>query len=79
MDYLRRDLRQSGLFLAVVGPGSSLPPTHQLEGLLEKWMEVDTDRHWLAARRFFASSTASDMQTPGRTTMNSIEDRKSVV
>lgn len=49
MDYLRRDLRQSGLFLAVVGPGSSLPPTHQLEGLLEEWMEVDTDQHWLAS------------------------------
>lgn len=48
MDYLRRDLRESGFFTAVVGPGSSLPPTHQIEGILEEWMEVDTDQHWLA-------------------------------
>jgi ABC-type uncharacterized transport system auxiliary subunit len=48
MDHLRRDLRESGLFLAVVGPGSSLPPTHRIEGILEEWMEVDTDQHWLA-------------------------------
>lgn len=49
MDYLRRDMRESGLFLAVTGPGSSLPPTHQLEGLVEEWMEVDTEQNWLAS------------------------------
>jgi ABC-type uncharacterized transport system auxiliary subunit len=47
-DYLRRDLQQSGLFLAVGGPGSSLPATHQLEGMVEEWMEVDEKDRWLA-------------------------------
>jgi ABC-type uncharacterized transport system auxiliary subunit len=47
-DYLRRDLQQSGLFLAVNQPGSSLPATHQLEGMVEEWMEVDGEDRWLA-------------------------------
>ena len=48
-DYLRRDLQQSGLFLAVNRAGSSLPATHQLEGMIEEWMEVDGEDHWLAS------------------------------
>ena len=40
-DYLRRDLQQSGLFLAVNQPGSPLSATHQIEGMVEEWMEVD--------------------------------------
>ena len=47
-DYLRRDLQQSGLFLAVNQPGSSLSATHQLEGIVEEWMEVDDEDRWLA-------------------------------
>jgi len=47
-DYLRRDLQGSGLFTAVGGPGSSLPATHQLEGMVEEWMEVDGEDNWLA-------------------------------
>lgn len=47
-DYLRRDMQRSGLFLAVGGLGSSLPATHQLEGMVEEWMEVDDNEHWLA-------------------------------
>lgn len=47
-DYLRRDLQHSGLFLAVSRPGSSLAPTHQLEGMIEEWMEVDEEDRWLA-------------------------------
>lgn len=47
-DYLRRDLQQSGLFLAVNTPGSSLTATHQLEGMIEEWLEVDGEDHWLA-------------------------------
>jgi ABC-type uncharacterized transport system auxiliary subunit len=47
-DYLRRDLQGSKLFLAVGGPGSSLPATHQLEGMVEEWMEVDEKDRWLA-------------------------------
>ncbi len=48
-DYLRRDMQRSGLFLAVNRPGSSLPATHQLEGMIEEWMEVDGQDHWLAS------------------------------
>ena len=48
-DYLRRDMQQSGLFLAVNRAGSSLPATHQLEGMIEEWMEVDGEDHWLAS------------------------------
>ena len=47
-DYIRRDLLQSGLFLAVSRPLSSVPSTHQVEGLVEEWMEVDAADHWLA-------------------------------
>ncbi len=48
-DYLRRDLRASGLFLAVTGPGSSLPATHQVEGIVEQWLEVDGEDRWMAS------------------------------
>ena len=48
-DYLRRDLQQSGLFLAVSRPGSSLTATHQIEGMIEEWMEVDGEDRWLAS------------------------------
>jgi len=47
-DYLRRDLQASGLFLAISNPGSSLPATHQLEGMVEEWMEHDEEDRWLA-------------------------------
>jgi ABC-type uncharacterized transport system auxiliary subunit len=47
-DYLRRDLQQSGLFLAVNQPGSPLSATHQIEGMVEEWMEVDGEDRWLA-------------------------------
>lgn len=48
-DYLRRDMQHGGLFLAVTRPGSSLAATHQLEGMIEEWMEVDEEERWLAA------------------------------
>ena len=47
-DYLRRDLQASGLFLAVAGPGSALPATHRVEGMVEEWLEVDGQDRWLA-------------------------------
>ena len=47
-DYLRRDLQQSGLFLAVNQSGSSLSATHQIEGMVEEWMEVDGEDRWMA-------------------------------
>ena len=47
-DFLRRDMQESGLFLAVGGPSSSLPATHRLEGIVEEWMEVDGEDAWQA-------------------------------
>lgn len=47
-DYLRRDMLASGLFLAVAGPGSALPATHRVEGMVEEWLEVDGQDRWLA-------------------------------
>jgi ABC-type uncharacterized transport system auxiliary subunit len=47
-DYLRRDMQASGLFLAVSGPGSALPATHRIEGMVEEWLEVDGQDRWLA-------------------------------
>lgn len=49
MDYLRRDLQRSGLFLAVSSSGTGLSPTHQLEGMVEEWMEVDEANAWRAS------------------------------
>jgi len=48
-DYLRRDLLKSGLFRAVSGPTSSLTATHQVEGIVEEWMELDGEDQWLAS------------------------------
>lgn len=47
-DYLRRDMQASGLFLAVSGPGSALPATHRIEGMVEEWLEVDGQDRWVA-------------------------------
>lgn len=61
MDYLRRDLRDSGLFTAVDGPTSTLPATFELEGIVEKWMEVDGADQWSAEAEL--TVTLIDMRT----------------
>ncbi|MDY0274510.1 MAG: ABC-type transport auxiliary lipoprotein family protein [Desulfomicrobium sp.] len=47
-DYLRRDMIASKLFLAVNGPGSSVPSMYIVEGMVEEWMELDEEDGWLA-------------------------------
>lgn len=47
-DYLRRDLTKTGLFQAISGPASFLAATHQVEGLVEEWMEIDGSDGWQA-------------------------------
>lgn len=61
MDYLRRDMLSTGLFLAVNGPGSSLRADYLVEGIVEEWMEVDEDEGWLAAAEL--TITLIDLQT----------------
>ncbi len=39
--FLRRDLRENKIFTAVTGPGFNKPCTHQLEGTVEEFEEVD--------------------------------------
>lgn len=48
MDYLRRDMQKSGLFQAVSGVGSAIRATHQVEGIVEQWLEQDAPEHWQA-------------------------------
>lgn len=48
-DYLRRDLRACGLFTAIAPPNSSVPITHQIEGMIEQWLEEDMPEHWQAS------------------------------
>jgi ABC-type uncharacterized transport system auxiliary subunit len=47
-DYLSRDMRQSGLFKAVLPESSTLSPTHILEGSLDEFFEQDTEEGWRA-------------------------------
>jgi ABC-type uncharacterized transport system auxiliary subunit len=47
-DYLARDMRNSGLFRAVLEQGSTLSPTHILEGSLDEFFEWDSAEGWKA-------------------------------
>jgi ABC-type uncharacterized transport system auxiliary subunit len=46
--YLARDLQAMGSFQAVTSPAGHLTPTHHLEGVVDKFLEVDGDDHWQA-------------------------------
>jgi ABC-type uncharacterized transport system auxiliary subunit len=47
-DYLARDMRQSGLFRAVVLEESKVSPTHVLEGSVDEFFEWDAPEGWKA-------------------------------
>lgn len=47
-DYLARDMRHSGLFRAVQEEGSTVPPTHILEGSVDEFFERDAAEGWKA-------------------------------
>lgn len=46
--YLARDLQSIGSLQAVTNPAATLTPTHRLEGVVDKFLEVDADSHWQA-------------------------------
>jgi ABC-type uncharacterized transport system auxiliary subunit len=48
-DYLLRDLRESGLFQAVLGPGSSGKCRFKLEGGVAEFQELDAPEGWKAS------------------------------
>lgn len=47
-DFMRRDLQASGLFIAVNPPSSLIPATHEIEGMVEQWLEEDGPEQWMA-------------------------------
>ncbi len=46
--FLARDIRESGIFTAVVDPGALVPPTHVLEGSVDQFLEERTEAGWFA-------------------------------
>lgn len=46
--FFSRDLRASGLFKAVVMPGSNTPHTHIVEGFIDEFLEWDSKDKWEA-------------------------------
>lgn len=47
-DYVARDMRQSGLFRAVLEEGSKVSPTYLLEGSVDEFFEWDSADGWKA-------------------------------
>ena len=45
---LGRDMKESGLFKAVLSPDSRIPSSHILEGTVEEFFEWDAEDHWQA-------------------------------
>lgn len=46
--YLSRDLQSLGSFQAVTSPTGRLTPTHRVEGVVDKFLEIDGDEYWQA-------------------------------
>ena len=46
--FLARDMKQSGLFRAVLPRDSSIPATHVVEGTVDEFLEWDSDNAWKA-------------------------------
>jgi len=46
--FLSRDLKESGLFVAVLPPTSSSLHTHTIEGTVDEFLECDSDDSWQA-------------------------------
>lgn len=61
-DFIRRDLHASGLFTAVNPPSSMIPATHEIEGMVEQWLEEDRPEHWLATLEL--TITLVDVRAP---------------
>ena len=66
-DYLARDMRYSGLFRAVLEEGSTVPPTHILEGSVDEFFEWDAQEGWKAVLTLSATLIrAKETDTAGR-------------
>lgn len=50
--FLYRDIRQSGLFKAVLSHGSRFPYSYVLDGSVDEFFEWDMDGHWKAVLSF---------------------------
>jgi ABC-type uncharacterized transport system auxiliary subunit len=66
-DYLARDMRLSGLFRAVLEEGSTVPPTHILEGSVDEFFEWDAAEGWKAVLTVSITLiSAKETNTAGR-------------
>jgi ABC-type uncharacterized transport system auxiliary subunit len=46
--FLARDMKESGLFKAVLPGDSGIPVTHMMEGSVDEFLEWDTEQTWKA-------------------------------
>jgi len=58
---LKRDMRESGLFEAVVTDDSGLPSSYALKGAVDEFFEWDTDESWEAVLSFSIILVREDM------------------
>ncbi len=63
---LCRDMRYSGLFLAVLPSDSKLYPTHLLEGMVDEFFELDMDDSWNAVLSVTITLTAQNELDKGK-------------
>ena len=64
--FLSRDMRESGLFEAVLSPNSSVPASHILEGRVDEFFESDTRDGWEAVLSVSIVLTAVDPVEVGK-------------
>ncbi len=58
---LKRDMRESGLFEAVVADDSGVPSSYTLKGTVDEFFEWDTDESWKAVLSFSIILVREDM------------------
>ncbi len=64
--FLCRDMRYSGLFLAVLPNDSKLQATHLLEGMVDEFFEWDMDESWKAVLSVTITLKAQDGLNTGK-------------
>ena len=64
--YLTRDLRESGLFAAVLTEESRSAASHRLEGVVEEFYELDSAHQWFAVLTLDVVLAAADESDPAK-------------
>ena len=63
---LRRDIKKSGLFKAVLSPESRFPSSHMLEGSLDEFFEWDREDNWEAVLSLSVALMAENEPAAGK-------------